>query len=61
MRTRTQIPHVTAGSFFKGVSIGSHLKGEPFSVIKEHEDGHLEGGDLQDVLPGDLSTRSIAF
>lgn len=28
----------------------SHLKSALFSVVEEHEDGHLEGGDLQDVL-----------
>ena len=29
-----------------------YLKGGLVSVIEEHEDGHLEGGDLKDVLPG---------
>lgn len=43
------------------VSVGAHLKGELFSVIKEHEDGHLEGGDLQYVLPSDLSTPRTGF
>lgn len=34
---------------------GAHLKGQPFSVIEEHEDGHLDGGHLQYVLPSHLS------
>lgn len=29
-----------------------YLKGGLLSVVEKHEDGHLEGGDLQDVLPG---------
>lgn len=29
-----------------------YLKGELLSVVEQHEDGHLKGGDLQDVLPG---------
>lgn len=45
----------------EGISVGAHLKGELFSVIKEHEDGHLEGGDLQYVLPSDLSTPGTGF
>lgn len=28
----------------------SHLKSALFSVVEEHEDGHLEGGDLEYVL-----------
>lgn len=30
----------------------TRLKGELLSVVEEHEDGHLEGRNLQDVLPG---------
>lgn len=29
-----------------------YFKCELLSVVEEHEDGHLEGGHLQDVLPG---------
>lgn len=29
-----------------------YLKGELLSVVEEHKDGHLEGGHLEDVLPG---------
>lgn len=29
-----------------------HLKSALFSVVEEHENGHLEGGDLQYVLTG---------
>lgn len=29
-----------------------YLKDGFLSVVEKHEDGHLEGGDLQDVLPG---------
>lgn len=39
----------------------SHLVGELLSVIEEHEDDHLEGGDLQDVLLSDLSTPRTGF
>ncbi len=28
-----------------------YLKGRLLSVVEEHEDGHLEGGHLQNVLP----------
>lgn len=30
----------------------AYLKRVHFSVVKKHEDGHLEGRDLQDVLAG---------
>lgn len=43
----------------------TYLKSALFSVIEEHEDGHLEGGDLQYVLPGvrtcHLSTSHTHF
>lgn len=29
-----------------------YFKCELLSVVEEHEDGHLEGRNLQDVLPG---------
>lgn len=32
--------------------VPTYLKCVHFSVVKKHEDGHLEGGDLQDVLAG---------
>lgn len=41
--------------------MASHLKSELFSVIKEHEDGHLEGGDLQYVLSSDLCKPGIGI
>lgn len=31
---------------------GVYLEGGLLSVVEQHEDGHLEGGHLQDVLPG---------
>lgn len=43
----------------------AYLKCVHFSVIKEHEDGHLEGGHLQNVLAGvktcHLSTSHTHF
>lgn len=49
----------------QGASVCTYLKCVHFSVIKEHEDGHLEGGHLQNVLAGvktcHLSTSHTHF
>jgi len=34
------------------VASSVYLKDGFVSAVEEHEDGHLEGGDLEDVLPG---------
>ena len=52
MKTQTAIYSAMIRERLKCAALRSHLKSELFSVVKEHQDGHLEGGDLQDVLSG---------